>query len=425
MAATSYLSFAHVPAAPRVASVPAICLLLLLLTSAAAGPARAALDPVFTYPPTDIANVAGVVPLGNLNPGGGHVLPVNHMYLRYADQVLDGTAVYPVRAMAAGRIVMAILMTGGDTPPRYQLYIRHSLHVTSYVIYLYTLSDRIRTHLESTGTGWFDVGGAEFRIMIMGRLGAPERLTVEAGEVLGTTANYHQMWDVGVIDDRVPGSFVGRGPRRYPRFGDLFALLGYDPYNPVPGQHTVNATSFIRYLSPEHKAAWFDLLDSEPKRHGRTGWDVAGRLRGVWFNPAVDTASPPPLFDLESAVVSIVPYNLAPATRTQIGIASGGPLSLIDPTRSYPQLKNRFVVDTDKTPGARVNPDPAAVGPATGTVCYDLAYSAGTSVWNTLQVHLLGKRRVAFKFDPIPLSAPGCAGKTSGEPDATWAVYRR
>jgi hypothetical protein len=95
-----------------------------------AGPSqRAAL---FTAPPTDIQNVAGVVPLGNTNPGGSHVLAVDHMYLNYPHPDNGGADSYPVYAMAAGKLVMVQRSQNDGRPdPDYQIIIKYNRFVTS------------------------------------------------------------------------------------------------------------------------------------------------------------------------------------------------------------------------------------------------------------------------------------------------------
>lgn len=44
-------------------------------------------DSIFTIPPIDPDVCAEIIPLGNLNPVGGHVLPIDHIYLNYDERV--------------------------------------------------------------------------------------------------------------------------------------------------------------------------------------------------------------------------------------------------------------------------------------------------------------------------------------------------
>jgi len=381
----------------------------------------------FSHPPTDIANVASVIPLGNLNPGGGHVLAVNHMYLSYPVPQSNGAYAYPVYAMGVGAVVMITRdQTEGRPDPDWELFIAHGRQLTSYFIHIHVLSSRLQAYVAAVPDAAWIVAGSAGRVLLPGQLGAPPPLPVAAGEQLGVTKSYSSNWDVGVINAGVATVFEGHGPRRYPAIGDYLQLLGVAAAPPYAGQQTVNAVCFIDYLREDLRGAWSALLDSTPRGGGRAGWDVAGRLRGAWFNPALDTASPAPLFEIESAALSIIPDNHAPTTRIQIGIGAGRPLSALDPTGAYPQLRSPLVVTVNGAPGARVNPNPALVSPDTGTVCYDLAYgSFAGSRHNTILFHMVDARTVAIKLDPTPYGAPQCAVIPLAEPDATWTTYIR
>jgi hypothetical protein len=383
---------------------------------------------LFTHAPTDIANTTGVIPLGNLNPGGGHVLAVDHMYITYPFPHTGGAYSYPVYAMADGEVVSLLRQQVPGRPDfDYQIFIRHNDAVTSYFDHLHGLSSRIMDHIASApDSSWISPGGANFRIMVLGELGAPDPLPVYAGEQVGITKSYSFSWDVGVVDKRVRGHFAGHGPRRYLSFHDFLQLLGYKIDPPYAGNKTINAVCFINYMEPSLKAAWFDLLLSDPKSCGKDAWDIDGRLRGAWFNPAVDTAPESVLFNLDYAALSIIPYNLAPTTRVQIGAGSGNPYAALDPTGAFPQLRNPFVIEINTAAGTRINPDPASVRPATGTVCYDLSYNdAGMSRYNTMLFRTLGPRSVAIKYDPAPHDGPQCGSLGLSEPDSSWVVYER
>jgi len=378
----------------------------------------------FSHPPTDIANVTGVVPLGNLNPGGGHVLAVDHMYLDYPVRTFDGAYAYPVHAMGDGALVMVLQSrVDGRTDTDFELYITHSAHLTSYFIHIHGLSSRVQGFLDSVPeAAWIRLGDVD-RVVLLGQLGAPSPLSVSAGEQLGVTRNFSTSWDVGVIDARRQVHFEGRGARRYPNIADYLELLGADARPPFSGHQTLNAACFVDYFTDDLRDAWAGLLSSTPQRCGRAGWDLPGRLRGAWFNPAVDAASPPPLFELESAAISIIPDNLAPTSRVQIGIASGSPYAALDPGGIYPQLGRPFKLTMNGDAGARINPDPAQVGPRSGTVCYDLQYEGvGGPRYNSILFHMLSDRSVAIKFDPTPRVGPPCSSIALDEPDVTWTT---
>ena len=382
---------------------------------------------LFTHPPTDIAKVRGIVPLGNLNPGGGHVRAVDHMYVQYLEPANGGTDAVPVRAMAGGKVVLVTRALSDDDPKKdYSLFIQHDAFVTSQFDHLHALAPRLQKHLATRPGAWIPVREG-FEVLFLGQLGAPAPLGVKAGEKLGTTRSFSHAWDIGVTDTRVKRKLLGKGERRYPTFLDYAEALGLElEQPPFPGHPTRNAACFLDYLTPALRAAWFPLLVSEPKGCGRADWDVNGKLRGHWFNQEVDELEEPPVFALEEAALAIVPNNLVPETQVQIGAGSDHPLAALDPDGLYPQLRNRFVVVFDPSPGARVNPDPAKVGVATGRVCYDLRFgSPAGERYNVLVLRLAAKRRLLVLFDPTPREAPGCAAALAG-PEPPWtATYVR
>lgn len=378
---------------------------------------------VFSHAPTDIANVTGVIPLGNLNPGGGHTLAVDHMYLNYPVPNSNGAYAYPVYAMGDGTLVAVFrAQTAGKPDPDYQLFIAHTPQLTSTFDHVHVLSQRLQSFLAAVpDPAWIQMGSAN-RILLLGQLGAPAPLPVVAGEQLGVTKSYSSNWDVGVIDTRRQTRFEGHGALRYPTFVDYLQQLGVDAQPPFPGQKTINATCFIDYFRDELRTAWAELLTSTPRGCGRPGWDVPGKLRGAWFNPAIDAASPPPVFEVTSAAISIIPDNAAPTTRVQIGIASGSRFAAIDPTGSVAQLHDPFRVTMNQAPGARINPDPAQIGPASGTVCYDLAYQGVGPRYNSILFHMITDTSVAIKFDPTPYGGPQCGSITLAAPDPSWTT---
>jgi hypothetical protein len=374
-------------------------------------------------PPTDLDQVGTIVPLGNLNPGGGHVLPVDHMYLGYLHPASGGADVVPVYAMADGELVMVLRTFRGDIPEiDYGLFIRHDPYVTSQFDHLYGLSARLLDYLASVPGAWLDPGGG-FQLMFPGQLGAPAPLRIRRGEQVGVTQSYSSNWDVGVSDNRVHRQLLGAGTHHYLRISEAAATLGLAIRDPFPGDPTLNAACFLEYLEPAVGDAWKARLGSTPKDCGRNDWDVAGCLRGNWFNPALDTTPSPPVFRREVAALSIAPDNLRPLTHVQIGIGSGAALAALDPTDAYPQLDQEFDVAPDRSPGARINPDPANVCAAGVTVCYDLTY-AGPK-YNVLLFQLTPAGHLRVGYDPTPRVSSGCAAALVSEPTAWTAEYVR
>ncbi len=298
------------------------------------------------------------------------------------------------------RAVMLTRNPQSGAPPgvfQYAIFIQHNESVTSYYDHVNELSARISNHLNSVPNPWIDIHGGQ--LVVLGQLGAPAPLPLAAGEQVGTARSYVHSWDIGVVDRRVHNFFAGHGLRRYPGFDDFFNLLGLDLSSPIPGNKTINAVCFIDYLSPAFRQAWFDLLESNPKTCGRASSDIEEKLRGNWFNPAVDEAAVPPLFDLDAAGLSLTPDTDSPNDHLQIGIGSNESFAALDPHGIYPQLQQEFLVAMDKTPGAKINPDPANVDRNTGTVCYDLFFDlpAGPG-YNVLLLRMESARRLLIKI---------------------------
>jgi hypothetical protein len=206
---------------------------------------------------------------------------------------------------------------------------------------------------------------------------------------------------------------------------DYMSLLGVAADPPYEGQQTLNAACFLSYMTPEMRAEWWTKLISSPQGCGQTGWDVRGRLRGAWFSDAVDAAPDPPLFTLSSGELAIVPDVEIPSVFARVSIGAG-PLSPVDPSHTLDQLRHAFRVAIDRTPGTRVNPDPALVRVRAGSVCYDLQYGtpAGTR-YNTVLFNLMASWRLRVRYDTTPYPTPQCAIIPLPEPDGTWAEYRR
>ncbi|GEM_PF-3248786 len=359
-------------------ALPAIVTLVLAWFAAGFASAAYALHPKpFIHGPTDLGSTPAVIPIGGLN-GFSHILPVDHAMIAYPDPANGGMDEFLVYAMGDGELVMVLRETSDDIPdPDYELYVRHSFHLTSQYAHMYSVTPGLQAYLDSVPGAWIEFGDTAF--LFPGQLGASEPLTITAGEVLGTTKSYGHAWDVGVIDSRQrSGRFAN--PERYPDL-ELLEILGVElEHPPFRGSRTLNAACFLDYMPEPLRQQWAALLASVPPACGRAGWDLPLRLRGAWFNPDIDAAPPEALFELEQAAVSIVPWNLAPDTHVNIAIGHGSDFSAFDPDDNLDSIHEDFVVAIDPDPAAVVNPDPASVSFQTGTVCYDLRFDVGGMV---------------------------------------------
>jgi hypothetical protein len=81
-------------------------------------------SPVFTVSPLDLEAIRRVIPLGNLNPRGGHVFPTDHIYLDYG-----GKSGLPVNAPVAG----TVFAIRGQSREDYKIEIRVDEHLSYYL----------------------------------------------------------------------------------------------------------------------------------------------------------------------------------------------------------------------------------------------------------------------------------------------------
>jgi hypothetical protein len=382
---------------------PVVLLLTLASILAFAPPDRREQEkakPVFSHAPADLSLVAAVIPLGNVNAvAGGHVRPVNHMYVQYLAPANGGTDSVDVDAMAAGRIVMVIQrqteacvapVPAGCAPggtqmiDEYQIYIQHSEQLTYAYDHLHALDPRLQLpDWQDDDAGWVRLG--PMSLLLPGLNGARRSVEVHPGQRMGATRNYFTTWDISVIDTRHTGAFLGSGLLRYPSFHDIaialidagLASFPLGPDEPFRGGMFVNATRFIDYMTPPLGAAWRTKLLGDGSG-GRPDWDVADTLQGNWYRSDVTLPTLENILAAEENAVSFSPYNLAPATHAKIGVGDNffahplvsPPVFVVDEARE--RLSHGLLFTPDRaTPGTRHNPDPLAVH-TSDYACYDM-----------------------------------------------------
>lgn len=381
------------------------------LESAASGrmrPARRDFS-VFVHPPADLDQVAVVIPRGNVNAvANGHVRPVKHMYLEYLVPRNGGSASLDVDAMAAGEIVMvfhrqseACVLPDHTAPggcatgpsatamiDEYQIFTRHTGYLTSNYDHLHALDAGLGLpDWRDQNAGWVRAGPVS--ILFLGANGAMAPVRVGAGQRMGETRNYFTSWDIGVIDTRRTGNFLGAGLLRYPTFPQFIAALAASgvtleplgPDQPFPGESFVNSACFTDYLTPPLATSWRAKLAGDGSC-GRPDWDVAGTLRGNWHRADVTAPTPDNMFATEDNAISFSPYNYDPASQTQIGFGSNF-LGMLPPTAiptavatARERMPRGLRFATDRTLGTRHNPDPVAVNTG-GYACYDVPDQQG------------------------------------------------
>jgi len=359
--------------------------------------------PEFVRPPADLDQVARVIPRGNVNAVvGGHVRPVNHMYLEYLAPRDGGSASLDVDAMATGKIVMlfhrktqACVVPDHTVPSdcstgplatalidEYEIFVQHSDSLTSYYDHLHSLDARLGLpDWQDDHAGWVRVG--PMSILFLGANGAMSPVFVHPGQRVGATRNYFTTWDIGVVDTRHTASFLGTGLLRYPTLPEFMAALAASgipvaplgPDQPFAGEMFVNSACFTNYLTPPLSRQWQAKLAGDGSC-GRPDWDAAGTLQGNWYRADVTDPSLENMFATEENAISFSPYNYDPANQTQIGFGANF-LERVPPTAisaavaaAHVRLSEGLLFTTDRTPITHRNPDPVSVH--TGEyACYD------------------------------------------------------
>ena len=417
----------------------------------------------FSSPPVLTECVAVMTPIGRLNPGGGHVHPTKHVYALYTGACPNERPDY---AMADGYIftvsrVKELIMGGPEWRWDYEVYIAHSCSVVATYFHLHVLGPAFEAWIADNIDEWQAPTDPDHQHIALGLPDGPPMYFVTAGEQIGAKIDDIEPggasgFSIGVMDKRImSGTHVRHSTYRIPSNFEIVEQfmpeLGWvvRMYHFV-GHNQMNAEHFVNYMTGELRDAYLAALTSADGDTGVTGWDVPGRLQGVWFNPRIDQEF---FIDFEVGALSIGPwvsliegspfaeYSDAPDAQVGWGVAANGvaepSLALLDPATWDPpingvdQIRRPFAIYIDPTSDV-VNPPPALVGPGT-TVCYDLVYTRDqTTTYDTLLVHLAGDPEVLDElsalYQPSGSAIPLCAIQYSGgfpPIDDSWVRFVR
>lgn len=394
--------------------------------------------------PTELAFVGTIQGLGNLNPGGGHVLPVNHMYASFPASELSNTSLtspnqpHSVVAPAAGTVFLVKheFVRGHDS---YQLFVKVNSTIVYSLDHLTEISLPITSHIAASGAEWFHMNPPSElpRIFHMEMTGRPSGLVVASGDKLGTVRALQDStgavtqfsWDFGVMDKDITRIFVNPAPNRYPRFQDSASGLGLTLDYPFLGNPFTNAGRFPDYYDDSagiRSALLAKVESSPPGELGTDAWDIAGKLRGAWFNSDLDSL---PIFQShEAAAIAIVPSR-PDQTRYWISIGNDNGrsprLAKLDPG-GRPELAEPFSGLMVAT--GNLNRDPALVGVGE-TVVYELPYNLPSNHgWHTLLCRLTSTTELKVKLvfhDSTDASSAVADLAANPLPDSTWTPYIR
>jgi hypothetical protein len=239
---------------------------------------------LFSAPPTDLADVVALVPLGSLTPPD-HTLPTHHMYV-VADEGRSSIPVY-----APGDAVLTAVVVGerGGTDD-ITLSLRPCAQVRLYYLHL----NALEPGLEAT------IGNFPEELCLDGSCARLVRVPLLAGQLLGWAQpkDFGPLgFDIGLVDDR-RGPLPFASPARY----DL-AALGEQPPELRPfleelAPKRLHQFCALEYFVPELRAAMEPLLGRwdgavrrtvEP-RCGEHMQDIPGTAQGNWFLHAWSSA---------------------------------------------------------------------------------------------------------------------------------------
>jgi hypothetical protein len=253
--------------------------------------------------PLPLDKIRAIIPLGNLNPRGGHVFPTDHIYFDYG-----GQPDLPVTAPAAGRVFAIQSQSVGD----FKIEIRVNEHLCYYLAHLYVDP------------------------------GIQDGNQVKAGQVIGRASA--QSWlDLGAYDSRI-------------RLKGFIHAARY----PSPTLQTVSPLSlFEEPLQSQLKAK---VAREGTNKDGRIDFDQRGRLVGNWFHqtlsPEESQRGQPNVWAKQLAFVYDV--RQPNAVRISIGgtVATAGiyavPTSAPDPASVGVEtglVKYPLLVPQENTPG--------------------------------------------------------------------------
>lgn len=297
-------------------SAVAFAALVLAAPTATAAPADRRCPPgdgFFTHLPTNLADVAGIVPLGNMNPAG-HTIPTRHIYV-YPNMTTPGdvSTAITVRVFAPGKAEIVAVQYHPDDKD-WSLHLKPCRDVSLYYFHVDKLAPAI-----AAAVGDVAVGGVVFP----GSTSKPVSIAVTPGQHLG----YAQSFDIGLHDFRKPPQPFAN-PLRYkvdlPVLLAGFPALAGDPIALEVAPRIIPQALYNRcpidYFRPAPRALLtarlsdYDgapLASGTPKCHSHMQ-DVPKTAQGNWWNdldPVHDA-----LMDEEHAI-ALANWNVTPTVQ--------------------------------------------------------------------------------------------------------------
>lgn len=211
--------------------------------------------------PVDLAQLAEITPLGNLNPPD-HTTPTEHTYLHFKDAQAQTTTVYALVAPADITLLLVKSSTGAPDPEDYSMTFALCKDVYGYFNHVKFLSDEVAALLADQDCIAYSDGNSET---------CEKQLFafVPAGTLLGEVGRLQGNFDFGALDMRVTHTFANPDRYQYARTPNIVC-----PYD---------------YYEGDLQEKLYALLPrTQEPRCGVVALDVLGTLQGVWFQPDND-----------------------------------------------------------------------------------------------------------------------------------------
>ena len=253
-------------------------------------------EPIFTVSPLDVNSIAGIIPLGNLNPPS-HTFPTDHIYFHLTRQEgadgPDAATFYSPGDLTVTMIAASEHVKAGFTD--YTVFLKPCDDITVMFYHVTSLSKDVFGDT-SASAGWkldseYSTGGEIYR-----QWSKNSRIEVKAGDILGTAGGNPGQWalDLGVYDTRYFPSTVAN-PKRWEQNRYRHAVCPWDFYEKGPV-----LDQLLALVEREE-------VEGEEMPCSAVLQDMPGTAQGVWFLSGTIETHP------EDPHLALVRSNLRPS----------------------------------------------------------------------------------------------------------------
>ena len=229
----------------------------------------------FNVSPIQTNRIQEIIPLGNLNPPGGHVFPVDHIYIHIKPDPIDNSALVPLHA--PGNIWIVNIernknITSGVED--YSIFFRTCNQFIGYFYHVPSLSEKIMAEFTPpyTYSVELNTGNQRFKVDLK-----DVNIAIEAGEIIGMVGNINGpsseydivSFDMGCYDTRIAPLF----------FVNPYILFPTTLYTVCPLDY------FDAELSAILKShlGYFGTKRTIEPICGTISQDVADTAQGIWY----------------------------------------------------------------------------------------------------------------------------------------------